>query len=283
MEFSEQVFELAESFMKESTYVKIEKENIEDLATRMIDDGKIYSKCRDYDVTKTILIELIASSINYCYWYGKSYVRPGNASSSTLYEIITQVFDTYDDNYYDVFEAIIITIQIALSIQRFPLLEERIKHLNELKEMGVHYALYVKEFNSSFEDCFTKLISLFPGFSSDMFLKRASLFFIQLHRELGWFKEAIHFLHTPADYHLPNILKSFKCISYDFSLNTTILLNGLIPKHSVEECEIRSATILIVKRLCELTGWNVSEVDWWLFSQKKLVNSPFHLTITTDY
>jgi hypothetical protein len=57
----------------------------------------------------------------------------------------------------------------------------------------------------------------------------------------------------------------------------------LIPKHSQIECEIRAATVLAGKKLQELTGWNASEIDAWLWLRRKEATKPFHLTITTDY
>jgi len=41
--------------------------------------------------------------------------------------------------------------------------------------------------------------------------------------------------------------------------------------------------VLACKKLQELTGWNISEIDAWLWLRRKEATLPFHLTITTDY
>ena len=129
----------------------------------------------------------------------------------------------------------------------------------------------------------SELITLFPGFASDIFLKRTFLFFIQMNRRFGWFEEECKIIPVPADYQIPKMLEHFGCFSYSSSLRQSIESNKLIPKNSIEECEIRSATILTAKKLCEITGWNISDVDSYFFLRKHEVDSPFHLTITTDY
>ena len=59
------------------------------------------------------------------------------------------------------------------------------------------------------------MIKLFQGFSSDVFLKRTSLFFMQLYRKFGWYKDDLmQTLFVPADYQIPKILRHFECIEY---------------------------------------------------------------------
>jgi hypothetical protein len=79
------------------------------------------------------------------------------------------------------------------------------------------------------------------------------------------------------------MLEHNKCISYNPYLRNIISTNQLIPRHSQIECEIRSATVLTMKKLCELTNWNIAEVDGYLFLQRHDAKQNFHLTITTDY
>lgn len=284
MKFSEQVFELAENFMTKSLYVIIRGDMIEALAHQMKNEPvyQKYEQGPDPDTYKTILIELVASSINYCYWYGSSKVRPGNSSSTTMYSIVETTFDEFNFESQEDFVDCIDIIQKALLYQRFPLVEERIRHLNELIAYGQKFATFIQT-SRDFEECFAHLITFFPGFGSDLFLKRASLFFIQLYRRYKWFADEMFSLHVPADYQIPKMLSHFECIEYSSILKDTIDFNSLIPKHSVMECEIRSATILVIRELCKLTGWNVSDVDGWLFTKRHEPTRPFHLTVTTDY
>jgi len=127
------------------------------------------------------------------------------------------------------------------------------------------------------------LVTTFPGFASDLFLKRASLFFMQMYRKLGWYEKMMSYLPVPADYQVPKMLKHFGCIKYKEPLNTIVEVGELIPKGSIMECEIRAATIIVCELLRQQTKWNMSEIDSWLWLRRKECNDPFHLTITTDY
>ena len=127
------------------------------------------------------------------------------------------------------------------------------------------------------------MVKTFPGYASDIFLKRASLFFLQMYRQYGWFESAMHELPVPADYQVPKMLKGFNCIGYDFYLDQLIDNEVLIPKGSREECSIRAATVIACKKIQEKTGWNIADVDGWFWLRRKEIDAPFHLTVTTDY
>jgi len=290
MNLVENVYEIAESFMKNSSEVKMNQEKIEEMANGMLSTGSIdFPIPHVEDVFKAVLLELIAASINYCYWYGKSSVRPNGAGSTFMYEHLSNAFFDYVGENTELFNACITRFINLLIINRFPLIEERIWHLNQLRRAGESFAKnIVAEAENDIDninDVMIVLISVFPGFASDMFLKRASLFFIQLNRRFGWYKDAVRKLHVPADYQVPKMLEYFGCITYSKSLKQTIESNKLIAKNSIEECEIRAATIMTVKKLCDITGWGVPEVDGYFFLRRNefKLTGPFHLTITTDY
>ena len=287
MNLVEDVFKLAESFMQPKElveFVQIDMQRTKALSQTMIESGKsLFIPPATNNNLKSIVLELVGSSINYCYWYGKSTIRPGNASSTTMFELLEQAFYEYIEEDHIIFNNSITTFQQLLAQHRFPLLEQRIKHLDELRSIGEDFCIDVQNNHNAITPIMDRLITLFPGFASDMFLKRASLFFIQLYRRFGWFEKYLHFLHVPADYQIPKMLNHYGCISYISKLSNQIEFNRLIPKHSQPECEIRSATILTMRELCKLTGWNIAEVDGWLFVRRHDATGPFHLTITTDY
>lgn len=282
MNLSEYVYEISESFLSDADFVQLNEQQIEYLAEEMKETGAPKFPIPEVDDPfKGAVLELVAASINYCYWYGKSTIRPLGANSTKMYDLLLMAFEDYN---YSNFKECIRVFQVLLSQQRFPLLEERIKHLDELITFdGPNYiAGFINEIDKAdVQDQMTKLISIFPGFASDIFLKRASLFFIQLHRRFGWFD--LSGLHVPADYQVPKMLNHFGCTSYDYSLSAAIENADLLPKGSLPECEIRAATVMTIKRLCELTGWNVADVDGYFFLRRKESTEPFHLTITTDY
>lgn len=283
MNLVESVYELSKSFMKDSELIFINKEKIEHVANGMKVAGKPTFPMPEVEnaLTGTVM-ELVAASINYCYWYGKHNVRPNNSSSTTMYETLLEAFRDYPEK--QSFEQSIETLIVLLSLKRFPLLEERMSHLRQLIPMGESFCSVVKDSQiREIEPHMEKMLSLFPGFASDMFLKRASLFFIQLFRRFGWFDEDLHNLHVPADYQIPKMLNHYGCLIYDDDLFDAIENNQMLDKHSQPECEIRAATVLAIKMLCDLTSWNVAEVDGYFFTRRHDATNPFHLTITTDY
>lgn len=298
MNLVENVYEIAESFMKDSSEVEMNYGVIEKISQEMLEQGPTeFPLPYVENPFKAVLLELVASSINYCYWYGKSTIRPNGAGATFLRECLGNAFFDYKIEHYQKrakyiknryetkFNTCLTRFINLLIINRFPLIEERICHLNQLRNSAEDFARKVVD-NKDVEDLndlMIELITFFPGFASDIFLKRTFLFFIQMNRRFGWFGEEVKTMLVPADYQIPKMLEYSQCFSYSLSLQQAIQSNKLIPKNSIEECEIRSATILTVKKLCEITGWNVSDVDSHFFLHRHEVDWPFHLTITTDY
>ena len=285
MKLVENVYEIAESFMKNPTQVSIDYERLANLADQM--KGTVppkFPSIEEKNIFNAVLFELVGGAINYCYWYGRDDVRPGGASSTLMYENLQNAFFDYDPAHPSNFRHCMENLMQNLTFARFPLLEERMKHLYELLPFAEDYADEIYDSDRvDIEPLFNKLISEFPGYASDIFLKRASLFFLQLHRKFGWFAGAMNTLHIPADYQVPKIMNNEGIINYNAELSYEIKTSRPIPKWSVKECEIRSATVLVAKYLCEATGWNVAEVDGFFWLRRKEAANPFHLTITTDY
>lgn len=286
------VFKISNEFMKDSDFVDVDYENLEGIADSMKSGGKKEFSPIIQDQDDTIFLcefitkQLFAGAINYCYWYGKSDIRPNNCSSSKMFEAVEDASNAlrWPDDLHIFAEH----LKMNLAMGRFPLLEERFKHIDEIVTHGVDFAVMIYDMRksktkTSVESLMEMMIKLFPGYASDIFLKRASLFFMMLYRFLGWFSEGMHNLHIPADYQVPKMLQHFGCINYTEDLWNAIMNNTPIPKYSQAECEIRAATILACKKLGDLTGWNAAEVDGWFWLKRKECNDPFHLTVTTDY
>ena len=129
------------------------------------------------------------------------------------------------------------------------------------------------------------LLKKSPGKDYDtyMSLKRAFLLVIMLYRKVQWFKNEIDILPVPADYQIPKMLEGLGCINYDYILSEKIQNGELILAGSLEECEIRAATMLTGRRLAELSGHTMADVDTYLWLKRNEINKPFHLTITTNY
>lgn len=297
MDLVKGVYDIAKEFLTQKKegksplrqHVELNTHQIKNLAVQMQEEGKVNfyeeePQESDKDIFKIILREMVASSINYCYWYGSSTIRPMDSNSASMYELVDAAIGNHPENLN--FESSIRYLIELLSLYRYPLLEERKRHLLELveDEKALTFARYVQvKYGRSGSKIFEELVKNFQGFASDIFLKRASLFMIQLYRQLGWFENFMQELFVPADYQVPKMLEYFKAIKWGNDLGYKIQENKLIEKGSLMECQIRAATIIVCKELCGLTGWNVADVDTWLWTKRKLPTGKFHLTYTTDY
>jgi hypothetical protein len=283
MEVLNTVFETAEKFMADPQHVTINEENLEKLASDMKQSGvtKFPNELGldDIDTIKEVKLELLASSINYCYWYGRADVRPCDASSTMMYDLLKESYEAYGEVNMEMIAA----FRSKMSLHRFPMIEDRAVHLIETFNTFNFLPAVINEERDQVEYIVKALVVCLPGFASDIFLKRASLFCMQLNRKLGWYEETMNELPVPADYQVPKMLRGFGTIQYGSLLSSMIERSVLIPKYSILECEIRAATIMAVKKLSEILGWASQEIDSWLWLRRKACEDPFHLTVTTDY
>jgi len=285
MDLSNGVFDIADSFMENPRFVNINYEKVHEVKEEIEKAGKpSFSFPTSSEGTELIgaVLELVGGSINYCYWYGKHTIRPGDARSSLMWECVQNAFFNY--TFSVDFETCIERLIKLLAIKRFPLLEERARHLRELVSNGEQFALDIyKSDKKDITPHFKELAAGFPGYGSDIFLKRASLYFLQLYRRFGWFNQSLRELHIPADYQVPRLMDYRGILEYNRELRYEIDNNILIPKHSQKECEIRSATVLVARDLCIDLGWNAADVDGFFWLGARGIEHPFHLCITSDY
>jgi len=282
----ETVFELSEQFMRNSQYVKMNEEEIVLLANKLRETNFKIPLMAPKNLNYEVIKDILKNSINYCYWYGKSDVRPNESCASKLGSIIDECFEDKDYENSKELSSMYTKFLCKITGERFPLIEERSRHLRQILP-------YVKSIsdkiikNENLKQSFWEVICISESYGTDLFLKRACLLFIELYRKYDHFRNLyrndIKYLPVPADYQVPKILEHYRCIVYSKDLKRSIEDHQLIPKHSIQECEIRSATVLVCKKLCDLTGWTIAEIDWWLWSQRDSVKTPFHLCITTDY
>jgi hypothetical protein len=241
--------------------------------------------------------ELIADSINYQYWYGRHDVRPNGACANRMYELFNEaIADVIERSYIPEAHSIMkesakVLIE-KISLERFPNLENRIRHINEIisligrdKQICDIYGMAsnIACNTMSVNEFLSFVISNFPGYAEDMFLKRAFLLPIMLYRRVQWFKDEVEILPVPADYQIPKMLEGLACINYNYILSDKIQNGELLLAGSLEECEIRAATMLAGRRLAELSGKTMCDIDTYLWLKRKEIDKPFHLTITTNY
>ncbi|MGD2073057.1 MAG: hypothetical protein PVG65_06175, partial [Candidatus Thorarchaeota archaeon] len=149
MNYIESVYEISEQFMVDSKDVYINWEKVNETITIMLESGKrefkdiieITNQEKYWEIHNECFLQLIGGSINYCYWYGKHNIRPNNCGSGKMFECVRKVaplfnehstFRISDNKFCDSIEELIKILAYA----RFPLLEEREKHLKELIKYG---------------------------------------------------------------------------------------------------------------------------------------------------
>lgn len=310
---------LAAKFMEKPQHVGVIEDNVKRLAEK-IKEASFTDDCWSTPITlssnpevaniQLVLYELMASAVNYKYWYGKHDIRSNDSSSTKMYEALNRSFmdrvslcDSVSDSYC---QSLIEDFIRILATERFPMISERISHLEELLKPAPSFSnSYPLIFVSSeslvgrfiralgkeltlnpekltVDPWMENLVTYFPGFGQDMFLKRANLFFMMLYRRRKWFAHEMDKLIIPADYHIPKMLRYFGVIYYSDKLNEDVHNSVLIPEGSLVECEIRAASIVVCEMMRQY-GLNAMRVDEYLWNNRKQCQDPFHLTITTNY
>jgi hypothetical protein len=244
------------------------------------------------DPIGVIAFELLAGAVNYCYWYGAHDIRPNDTGATKMYQVLANAWESASAvaNTPSRSGRVVGFFLTGLSVERFPLMSERAAHLKELGQTDIfQVAEGIYNRRDNLAGALEVLIGLYSGYAQDLFLKRASLFFMQVFRQTGLFAEQIGMLPVPADYQVPKMLHHFGILKYGWELQAKINNGVLIAPGSREECEIRASTIkactLLANRTNEAFGLNLnsSQIDDWLWLNRKSCNDPFHLTVTSDY
>jgi len=297
------VLKLANEFMENPQHVSIDEESIEQYSKRLLSCGEINNPPtlmgppdipffgEELDRKQQIIFyELLAGAVNYKYWYGKYNIRPNGSCANHMYKMLDDAFRGVANplNFTERYVSTVISLfSQNLIRERFPMCRKRIEHLKEIQDGGYDYvdivAAVVADGNDNVNYGIKHLVSTFPGYAQDMFLKRAFLFFMMLHRRMGWFKDGIFELPIPADYQIPKILRVEGCIEYQSKLGHEIQNGNLIPKGSLQECEIRAASIIACQKIASYCKIAPCDVDNYIWMNRGMYDVPFHLTMTTDY
>lgn len=240
-----------------------------------------------------VAYELMADSINYCYWYGADNIRPNGANSRKMYKLLDESFaEALDqpDGFLNL-QKIIYLFGSKLSSNRFPLQQERLTHLDQLRKrfLGQTFSIELakeltnKDVTPDLRSWLNKLLEWFPGFAEDIFIKRASLFFMMLNRRMGYFNDDIGYLPIPADYQIPKIMRALGVLRYNDELADKIERSELIPEGSLIECQIRAHTITAAENIARIAECTSTDVDDYLWLERDKFKDKFHLTRTTNY
>jgi len=145
----------------------------------------------------------------------------------------------------------------------------------------IELSIYREDY--SVEKWLEYLIISFPGYSKDLFLKRAFLFIMEMYRRCGIFGKEIGEVLVPADYHIPKMLRWLGCIEYSSELDSAIDNGHSVLSGSIAECEIRATTIVTCRKIADLARCTCEEVDTYLFSRRHQCRDAFHLCVTSNY
>jgi hypothetical protein len=203
-------FDVAEKFMKSPKYVTLgDNEVFEKVSRSLLDqvaetgsklEGAPIIDGKPLSIEDTVIYELLASSVNYCYWYGTPFIRPNDASSTLMYKCLDDAFLFSSWPRYAIER-----FQYNLVKNRFPLIEKRIEHLDQVAKFFLQHPISI--FNKIDVTGTIDLLINMPTFASDIFVKRASLFCMRMNNRFGWYKEDLSKLPVPADYQVPKIMK----------------------------------------------------------------------------
>jgi hypothetical protein len=306
MEIIDHIFDMSEKILKLSNDVYIDECRLEHVAimmkanplvTKQVDKNEI----KDIKVDRcAILKELVADSVNYCYWQYSPEFRPNGAGSTKMRELLDEYFDPRSAfTSHKSFTYNLRRFYKAMMMDRFPLMDKRLNHLMALttplsfpesgrvSQAKISVAESLVSLTVSkieFERVFNFLIRDVDGFGEDPFLKRAILFFLQLNRIYGLYEEDIKQLPIPADYQVPKMLSSkYGILVYSPELRNKIVHGIHLQENGPEEMAIRAGAILAAAELGNQTGMTPADVDGWFFMKRHESDAPFHCCITSNY
>ena len=292
LELAEDIAGKLEDLWLDEMACSVQAANIRQSPKKFVQEGLPEVNGCKLSPSRVFLYELMASSVNFCYFYGHDKLRPGGASSTLMYSLLSEAWAQGDDWG----PALINNFIQKMAAAGFPMMKDRMVNLTELLKgwlnggtSGSHATSLVAEIERcptcpvDLSGLFQKLVTGLPGFGEDLFYKRASLFFIQLHRRLGWFSQNIKMIPTPIDYHIPNVLRHLGILKYHKRLAEMVDNREQLPANSWWEIQIRGASLLACNILASKSGRAMWEIDDHLFQMRKAPSTPFHLAQPTAY
>lgn len=313
------VIEDTQYVVKNAEHVKINIGAVADISKALYNyDIPVW----DYDIhyadrdspEKTAQYILILDSLNFCFWpsewrvewKGKTY-HGYKALAASLTRAIEEGIPILDADYLEN-----ITVNELRYILRgegeASMIEQRVNHLQEvgrvlnLKYNGLFKNL-IESVNGSGVELALKIADEFSSFSDYAdyknrrvaILKRAQITVADLYGIFGGesygFFEDMDRITAFADYKLPQVLRKFGVIEYSEELAEKIDNMEEIEAGSIEEIEIRAATVVSVEKikekLSEMGRYLKSyEIDWMLWEYSQQLPDweiPHHRTLTHYY
>ena len=269
-------------------------------------------------IRKTMLINTLnfaftdfESQIKYALNVGNNTFSDTDAMVYQIDQAVEVGIDFYDGHYLrDITETTFKSIFRA-NIE-MPMSKEKTDVLNQVGQILVEeykgdWLNFVKsgpkKLYQNGEGLIERLVSQFERFRDTSiylgekvhFLKLAQLAFWGIHRELGkygdFYIEDMENMTAFADYIVPVALEKMKIITYSEKLKNKIEQGVLIESDSIEEIEIRAATLFVTAQLTEEINKLrleeekiiIPQLDFKLWTDFHANKSPHHLTKTIMY
>ncbi len=302
------VMDISSQLMKNPKYVTYDEKRITEVAGNLkqkIDEQKEFwmgypvwfePEVRGKEEIDYMLLsyELMAGAVNYQYWYARGDIRPNDSGATKMYAMLDESFELagsiHSVGHRVVCEDACKNFMKMIADQRLPNAEKRIHHVQEILDSMVNgpnvisnLVKFAQDYTLPVDVFLRTIVTTYPGYAGDMFLKRPFLLAMMLYRRVQWFKKDISKIPVPADYQVPKMLRWLGCIRYSKELSDMISNNILIPAGSLIEAEIRAATEVVCKLLALSSGLSMCDVDTYLWLNRKQCTDQFHLTVTTDY
>lgn len=282
---------LAQEFYNTHDIVRINIEEIMDLDFSK-HEVKVPEFSSDLSPFNTFVFYTVVNAINYCYWQGSYSFRPNGMDSQATMQLLLKEFQHYNEAltlgpFADIiWEDIHKSINVALRKSGITLIEERTTHINEIFDNINILEQYFMSNRDNLDavDIVNFLVENFDTYASDIFLKRAQLMPALLNREPNVVISNLNKLHIPIDYQVPKMLERWDILDYDTELEDKIFNNEIIPKNSLEEMSIRSASVIATEMIMKEHNLSPLELDYILIMEAKDSKGyHHHLTLTTEY
>lgn len=296
-----------------SKHVKINEENLKKFVKEklsLFEATPSWTSCHfnpnEYSQELLVSFVCVLDSLNFCFWPME------NFEYNNLVDSIIDVLKN-DVSFFKAENLMQLSLeefkQKVFKGIDFPLIEERLRSLNEMGQ-------YVFSVYGSFEeflkknnyDCLNIATSIIQGVSTFrdesifmgkqiFFYKRAQILAADLYYALRELNDPIILeradkLTMFADYRVPQILRELEILTYDETLSNNIDSFIQISPNSHEETEIRALTIICVEKIKEeiklqhKTSLLSLEVDYVLWTEgenlRKIIK-PHHRTLTIFY
>lgn len=259
------------------------------------------------------MLMAVFNSISFSYWgdpywnveyKGKLYTRGSWSLIASIFRAIEEWKNILNPKFLSTISKEELAIILRGNIE-IPLLEERVKILNELwnillEKFDGKFSKIIEKANFNAIELLNIILDSFSSFQDSEYYKSRKIYFQKRAQALiewihsifngkGYGKlNNISSLTACADYIIPNILREIGILEYSKEIASKIDNKFIIDKWSLEEVEIRSHTIQVVeliKEKLELKGiiasaLNINDYLWTIGGNTK---TPFHMTRTTSY